>query len=119
MVSNTVDEGAAPKKSRRPLVFAVIGLLALAAITYGVRFVLWSSGHVSTDDAAITSDVISIAPQVTGTVTKVDVSSNQHVKKGDLLVELDPSTYQTAVLQAQATLTWPSRRRRAPRQTSR
>src|SRR5580700_1944817 len=90
----------APKPNRRPLIFAVLGVLGIAAVVYGAKFMIWSSSHVSTDDATISSDIIQIAPQVTGTVTSVPVSENQHVKKGDLLVDLDSSSFETAYLQA-------------------
>jgi membrane fusion protein (multidrug efflux system) len=99
-----IDDVPAEKPNRRPLVFGVLGVLLVAAIVFIVRFVAWSAVHVSTDDATITSDVVQIAPQVTGTVIKVNVNDNQHVKKGDLLVELDPSSFQTAYLQAKANL---------------
>jgi len=97
-------EAPAQKPNRRPLIFGVLGILAVCAVIFVVRFMMWSSGHVSTDDASIVSDVVQIAPQVSGNVVKVDVNENQHVKKGDLLVELDPSTFQTAYLQAKANL---------------
>jgi len=92
------------KKSRKPLFFAILGVIAIVAVVMGVRFVVWSSSHTSTDDASITADVVQIAPQVSGTVLSVPVSDNQHVKKGDLLVQLDPSSFQTAVAQAKANL---------------
>ena len=94
----------ATKKSRKPLLFGALAVLGVVAAIMAVRFVIWSSGHVSTDDATITSDVVAIAPQVSGTVISVPVSENQHVKKGDLLVQLDSASYETAVAQAKANL---------------
>ena len=93
-----------PKRSRKPILFGVLGVIVLLGLVMGIRFVTWSSTHVSTDDASIAADVVNIAPQVTGTVIKVAVSENQHVKKGDVLVQLDPSSFETAVAQAQANL---------------
>ncbi|MDR3691408.1 MAG: HlyD family secretion protein [Fimbriimonas sp.] len=98
------DPGLASKKSRKPLILAVIGALALVAAVMAIRFVVWASGHTSTDDATVTADVVQIAPQVTGTVIAVPVSENQHVKKGDVLVQLDSSSFETAVAQAKANL---------------
>jgi len=102
------DESAEVKESktqnRRPLVFGGLGVLIVVALFFGIRFMLWSAGHVSTDDATVSSDVVQIAPQVTGTVINVHVNDNQHVKKGDLLVELDPSSFETAYMQAKANL---------------
>jgi len=93
-----------PKNNRKPMLFGILGILLVVAVVMGIRFMTWSSSHASTDDASITADVVNIAPQVSGTVLKVAVSENDHVKKGDVLVQLDPSTYQTALAQAQANL---------------
>lgn len=81
------------------LIVAVV-VLAIA----GVRYWSFASSHVSTDNAAVTSDVVQIAPQVSGTVKQVLVKDNQEVKAGDLLVVLDDATYRAAVAQAQANL---------------
>ncbi len=98
------DVQQAKKPNRRPLIFGILAVLVVVAVYFGAKFVGWSQTHVSTDDATIATDVVQIAPQVTGNVVKVDVNDNQHVKKGDLLVELDSSSFQTAYLQAKANL---------------
>lgn len=97
-------EVPASKPNRKPIIFGILGVLLVLAVVYGVRFVIWSSGHVSTDDATVSADVVQIAPQVVGTVVEVDVKNNQHVKKGDRLLELDASSFETAYLQAKANL---------------
>ena len=96
--------GPSSKPSRKPLILGVVGVLVVLAAIYLTRFMAWSAIHVSTDDATISTDVVQISPQVSGTVIKVKVSENQHVKKGDLLVELDGATFQTAYEQAKANL---------------
>lgn len=93
-----------PKKKRKPFVLGAVILLVVVGLIYGIRFVLWSQTHASTDDAAIAADLVQISPQVTGTVVAVHVKENEAVKKGQLLVELDDASYQTAVLQAKASL---------------
>jgi len=57
-----------------------------------------------TRDGQVRTQVIQVAPRVTGMVTKIHVKDNQHVSKGDLLFELDPSQYELKVKQAQARL---------------
>ena len=57
-----------------------------------------------TRDGQVRTQVIQVAPRVTGMVTKIHVADNQKVKKGDLLFELDPSQYELKVRQAQARL---------------
>lgn len=93
-----------PSGMAKPLI-ALIVLAALGiAVVYGVRYWRFASTHASTDDAQITSDIVSIAPQVSGTVTRVLVSENQPVHKGDLLLTLDDSAYRAKVSEAQANL---------------
>ena len=55
-----------------------------------------------TRDGRVRADVVNVAPDVSGAVVTMPVADNQFVKKGDLLMEIDPSHYQIAVEQAQA-----------------
>ena len=57
-----------------------------------------------TRDGQVRTQVIQVAPRVTGMVIKIHVVDNQKVKKGDLLFELDPSQYELKVKQAKARL---------------
>ena len=62
------------------------------------------AGYESTDDAFIAGHVVPVSPRVAGHVAKVYVSDNQSVKKGDLLVELDPSDFEARLAAAEAAL---------------
>jgi multidrug resistance efflux pump len=57
-----------------------------------------------TRDGQVRADVVKIAPRVSGYLVKVAVQDNQSVRKGDLLFQIDPSSYQLAVDQAQVDL---------------
>ena len=100
------QEAATRKKPlyRRPafLIAAVIVLLIAAAV--GINYWLYARAHESTDDAFIDAHITPVSPKVSGYITKVNVQSNQQVKKGDLLVEIDPRDYQAKLDQAQAAL---------------
>ena len=48
--------------------------------------------------------VVAISPKVASLVSRVLVDDNQHVNKGDLLVELDPRDFETRLAQAKANL---------------
>ena len=89
---------------RRPafLIAAVILLLIGAAI--GINYRLYARSHETTDDAFIDAHVTPVSPKVSGYVAKVHVKANQQVKKGDLLVEIDPRDYQARLDQANAAL---------------
>src|SRR5579884_2138205 len=102
-----VEEG--PEKRRAPSWLKPVGLTLVAvvlicAIVFGVRYWKFAQTHVSTDDAYLTSDVVQITPQVSGSVAKVLVDENQPVQAGQLLAVLDDSTYRADVEQARAAL---------------
>lgn len=49
-------------------------------------------GHPWTRDGRVRADVINVAADVSGIVVDVPVRDNQLVKKGDLLMQIDPTT---------------------------
>jgi multidrug resistance efflux pump len=57
-----------------------------------------------TRDGRVRAEVVRIAPDVSGLVTRVAVLDNQVVRKGDLLFTIDPDRYKYAVAQAEANL---------------
>ena len=93
-----------PPSRRRPLMWALAAVGLLAAAGYGVHW--WTVGRFieSTDDAYLKADSVAAAPKVAGYVTAVYVVANQHVKRGDPLVKLDPRQYQAAADQSQAAI---------------
>lgn len=76
----------------------------LAGIIGGTYYWWHGRGKVSTDDATIEAHIIPIAPKVSGYVVELNVTDNQHVKKGDVILKIDPRDYQVALDQAQARL---------------
>lgn len=65
---------------------------------------LFTSIIAYTDDAYVRSDLIAIAPEVTGRIIAVHVVDNQEVKIGDKLLSIDPEPFILAVNQARANL---------------
>ena len=55
-----------------------------------------------TRDGRVRAEIVNVAPDVSGAVVDLPVKDNQLVRKGDLLMQIDPSHYQIAVEQAQA-----------------
>jgi membrane fusion protein, multidrug efflux system len=55
-------------------------------------------------DAYITTDVIGVAPQVSGPLSTLAVKGNQVVQKGDLLIKIDPEPFQLDLDRLQANL---------------
>jgi membrane fusion protein, multidrug efflux system len=73
-------------------------------IVGGGYYWLTSGGSVSTDDAQIKQDIVSVSAQVTGPVSQVFVRNGSQVKKGDVLFKIDPAPFQVALENAQAQL---------------
>jgi membrane fusion protein, multidrug efflux system len=95
-------EPPAPRRSRRP--FIILGVV-LAAIALGCVGYWWlNRNYITTDDAEIDGHVYTIAPQIAGRVARVLVDDNEHVRAGQVLVELDGRDQQIALDKAQAAL---------------
>jgi membrane fusion protein (multidrug efflux system) len=88
----------------RRALFVVVVIVLLAAIFPAIRYYHYFNTHVSTDDAYVDGTVGLVSSRIQGTVVKVYVEDNWHVKSGDPLVQLDPTDYQVRVNEAQALL---------------
>ena len=93
---------AAPRFKRPSLKLLIGGLVALVVLIVGIPRILHGLNTVSTDDAYVNSHVTFVAPRVAGQVLRVLVDDNSRVRKGDVLVELDPEPYQVQVAIKQA-----------------
>lgn len=78
-------------------------LVVLAA--FGARW-MWRRNEATpwTRDGRVRADIVQIAPDVSGLVTDVRVTDNQHVRKGDVLFVIDRPRYTFALAQADATI---------------
>jgi membrane fusion protein (multidrug efflux system) len=87
---------------RRRLLIALGGAVLLVAVAWGVWWYIVASHYVSTDDAYVDASLAEITPQIDGTIAQVPVSDTNHVKRGDVLVVIDPADAELAVAQARA-----------------
>lgn len=92
-----------PKRPRKRVVLASLGVGAIALTIMGVRWWQYTRTYQETDNAYITSHIHPVNSRVSGTVTQVLVDDNQRVLQGQLLVQ-DPRDYEVALQQAQAAL---------------
>ncbi len=78
-------------------IVAVVVAIAAACVLYHRYSVTpW------TRDGQVRANIVGIAPRVAGPIIQIPIKDNQPVKKGDLLFEIDPSTFQDAVNNAAA-----------------
>jgi membrane fusion protein (multidrug efflux system) len=87
------------QRLRRTVLLLAVPLLLLAG---GLYLWLTSGKTVSTDNAYVKQDVVSISSEVGGLVTSVAVRENQLVKAGDVLFTIDPTPYKIALEKADA-----------------
>jgi HlyD family secretion protein len=102
-------------KSKWTIVGAIVtGIVLLAAFSFGrgstpqyftakvargdIRDLVQATGTIN----AVTT--VQVGSQVSGTISKLYVDFNSHVKKGQVIAEIDPSLFKGALLQAQADL---------------
>ncbi|WP_166945329.1 HlyD family secretion protein [Sphingopyxis panaciterrae] len=90
----------APKWRTRLLMFSV----PLVLIAAGGYYWLTSGGSVSTDNAYVQMDKVSVAAEVGGRITEVAVRDGQIVKAGQLLFRIDGEPYALTVAQASAAI---------------
>ena len=57
-----------------------------------------------TRDGQVSAQVIQITPRVSAPIVNLPIKDNQFVKQGDILFEIDPRTFETALAQALANL---------------
>jgi membrane fusion protein, multidrug efflux system len=89
---------AAPKSGRRKLFLAGIGaLLALAAASYAVHYVLVGRFYVSTDDAYVRANNSTLGARVSGHVAAILAGDNVVVRTGDVIFRIDDGDYRIAV----------------------
>ena len=93
-----------PRSRARPWILGLILVAIGWAVLFTLRYFNYAGGHPSTDDAYVQGDTTIISAKVSGRVSRVLVRGYQRVRKGDLLVALDPVDAEIAVQQAQAGL---------------
>jgi multidrug resistance efflux pump len=82
--------------------FFATALVLVVAFTLGRALWMHYMDEPWTRDGRVRADIVNVAPDVSGAIVDLPVRDNQFVKKGDLLMRIDPSHYEIAVKQAQA-----------------
>lgn len=100
--ANTESKTKRPSFMRRHPFWVLFGVAALVilivAAWFGWRIYFYP--YESTDDAFIDARSFALAAKVSGYVSDVPVTDNQHVQAGDVILKIDPRDYQIALDQA-------------------
>lgn len=84
------DNRQSPRKrpGKKPLI--ILAIVVVIMLLVGFWFWFSTRNIETTDDAFTEGDAVTIAPKASGYVVQLLVKDNQRVKKGDLLVLIDP-----------------------------
>jgi len=103
-----VEAAAAPAAPVVPAASRITSRVRRLVAVVGTILVLLVAWEVATyyiaytDDAYVRSDLIGVAPEVTGPIISLHVVDNQPIKKGDRIYKIDPTPFQLEVNTRQA-----------------
>lgn len=90
--------------SRRYIIYPILALIVIIGGYFGYRGVHFYLTHAETEDAQIDGYISPVLPKVSGYVTDVHVEDNNHVHKGQLLVDIDSTEFVLKVHMAETAL---------------
>jgi membrane fusion protein, multidrug efflux system len=94
-----------PQKPKRSACRLVVLCAASALVLAGAAcWFMDNAGYQTTDDAIVEAHVIQVSPKIAAHVKGVHFDDNYEVKRGDLLIELDPRDYEVNLAGAVANL---------------
>jgi membrane fusion protein, multidrug efflux system len=89
---------AAPKSGKGKFVLMGVGaLLALAAVGYGVHWLLIGRFYISTDDAYVRANNTTLGARVSGHIAAILPTDNAVVRAGDVIFRIDDGDYRIAL----------------------
>lgn len=98
------DTAQTPNGNRR-FWFIILGVVVLVgAVAYGVYWLLYSRYFEGTDDAYVAGNVVTITSKENATVLALHADNTQSVRRGQLLIEMDPAIAKVNLDAAQANL---------------
>lgn len=89
---------------KRKAAFIIAIVIILSACISGWFTLKTSRLNPLSEDAVLNANIVNISSSVPGRIISLNVVENAQVKKGDILLAIDPHTYQQAVEQARADL---------------
>ncbi|HUO01547.1 MAG TPA: HlyD family efflux transporter periplasmic adaptor subunit [Rhizomicrobium sp.] len=100
-----MSDASNANSSRRRRGFLLLGaVIVLGAVAYGAYWYLDARFYEDTDDAYVSGDIVAVTSRENATVMGLYVDNTQSVKRGQLLMEMDPSVANVNVAAAEANL---------------
>ena len=88
----------------KPTAYVIASMIVAGVFMIGGVVVVWTQAAPITDKMVTSQYVVQLVPYVKGQVKAVYAQALQPIKKGDLLLEIDPTPYQYTVNQVEAQL---------------
>ena len=101
---SSVARSLSTRGRRRVMLLAGAAAVVLLLIGFGVHWLTVGRFMVSTDNAYVRADISLVSAKIEGYVRAVPAIENQPVHAGDVLVEIEPTDYQSDVAGARAAL---------------
>ena len=88
------NQGSKPSQRRKIIIGAALGAVTATGLT---SYFIYGRYFPNTPDAYVHAFTITVSPYVDGYIKTIDIQPNQLVKKGQLIYEIEPKTYQLTV----------------------
>ncbi len=83
---------------------AVIGILLMVALFFGIKKIYFSLTHETTDNAQIETSIVPVITRISGYVKNISIKDYDSVNQGQLVVALDDAELQAILGEQQADL---------------
>ncbi len=103
LIMPRVLQQAIDKYKHNPFTKYVIIIALIIFIYLGYRIYVWANTQ-STDNAYIDADISNVSAEVSGVLTKLFVTDNTKVNKGDLIGEIDDRDYKAKLAALEASI---------------
>ncbi|HTB30749.1 MAG TPA: HlyD family secretion protein [Bacteroidia bacterium] len=98
-----MSEEKEPKKKKAPTTI-ILGVILVGGIIFGIMEYLKYKNIENTDDAQLSSNIDPVVARISDYVTSINFKDNEHVTKGQVLVQLDDKDLIIKEQQAEANL---------------
>ena len=89
-MSDATPVGRHRTDTRRRYLFILGGVVLVGLIAYALYYFLYAAHFESTDDAYVGGDVVAITSRENGTILALHADNTEAVRRGQLLIELEP-----------------------------
>ena len=104
MEQTKTDEAKPNNNKKKKLGLVILAVIIIVGAVTVFFYLRYKATHITTDDAFIDGHIHTIASKVKGTVRTIYVKDNRAVKKGDVLIEIDPVDYEVRVNEASSSV---------------